>query len=119
MAIMVKLIKVPESMLRDVGSDAQDIMNKFFINTKEYIQSKLDRSEDHFFEIKSAKFIDARKNIELENRITYVEFKEKYIVAGMLETRTAFNFSQFTFFRDLSCLTDLSYNFGYNLFKKI
>lgn len=117
--IMVKLMKVPESMLRDLGSDTQEIMNKFFINTKEYIQSKLDRSEDNYFEVKCADLAYSSNEVNSNNRITYVEFKEKYVIAGMIETRTAYNFSQFTYFRDLSCLKDLYYSFGDNLFKKI
>ena len=102
--LMVKLMEIPKPLLREVGSDAQKLMNELFINTKEYVQSKLKNSEDFYFVIKSADLAYSSHEVNSNNRITYVEFKEKYILAGMLETRTAFNYSQFTFFRDLSCL---------------
>jgi len=103
---MVRLIKVPKSIFRHVGPtpDVQNLMNDFFINAKEYIQNKLNGSEDHYFEIKSADFAYSSNAINSDNRITYIEYQERYIIAGMLETRNAFNNLQFTFFRDLSCL---------------
>ncbi len=102
--LMVKLMKIPKSVLREMGSDVQELMDELFINTKEHVQSKLKNSEDFYFVIKSADLAYSSHEVNSNNRITYVEFKEKYILAGMLETRTAFNYSQFTFFRDLSCL---------------
>jgi len=103
---MVELIEVPGAIFRQVGptEECYKLMNDFFINTKEYIQSKLENSEDFYFVIKSADFAYSSHEVNSNNRITYVEFKEKYVLAGMLETRTAFNDLQFTFFRDLSCL---------------
>ena len=104
---MIKLTEIPKSFMGELGTDAHKYMGEFFINTKGYVQSRLKCSEDYYFEIKSSHFTNIRKDkekIELDNRITYVEFKEKYIIAGMIETRTAFNYSQFTFFRDLSWL---------------
>ena len=102
---MVELMKVPKAIYRQVGDakNVQNLMNDFFINTKEYIQNKLNIN-DMYFQIKCADFAYSSKIVNSDNRITYVEFKEKHIVAGMFETRTAFNDLQFTFFRDLSCL---------------
>jgi len=103
---MVKLMKVPKAIFRQVEPtpDVQNLMNDFFINTKEHIQNKLERSEDHYFEIKSADFAYSSNEVNSNNRITYLEYEERYIVAGMLETRNAFNNLRFTFFRDLTCL---------------
>ena len=103
---MVKLIKVPKAIFRQVSSaeDVNKLMDDFFINTKKYVQSRLENSLDFYFEIKAGNLAYSSDKVNSNNRITYVEFREKYIVAGMLETRTAFNDLQFTFFRDLSCL---------------
>ena len=45
---MVKLMKVPKSIFRRVenSSGIDELMNSFFINTKKYIQSKLNNDED-------------------------------------------------------------------------
>ena len=101
-------MKVPKTIFRQVNPtlDVKELMNNFFVNTKEYVQSKLKGSENHYFEIKSASFAYTSDKFLSDNRITYIEFKEKYVIAGMLETRTAFNNLQFTFFRDLSCLEE-------------
>ena len=60
-----------------------------------------------FFEVKSYALTGESHRINTNNRITYVEFREKYLVAGMLETMTAFDDLQFTFFRDLSFLEEI------------
>jgi hypothetical protein len=99
-------MKIPKAIFRQTDStqDVNELMNSFFVNTKEYVKSKLENSIDNYFEIKSASLAYGPNEINSDNRITYIEFKEKYILAGMLETRTSFNNMQFTFFRDLSCL---------------
>ena len=99
-------MKVPKAIFRQVNptQDVQELMDKFFINTKEYVQNKLEKNVNHLFEIKSAKLTYGPNKVNLDNRITYLEFNEKYIISGMFETRTPFNDLQFTFFRDLSCL---------------
>lgn len=101
---MVKLMEVPKAIFRQVGMEegVQELMNGFFVNAKEYIQSKLKESENHYFEIKSAQLIYQLGDIPME-RITYVQYK-KYVVASMLQTTDVLNDLQFTFFRDLSCL---------------
>jgi len=104
---MVKLMKVPKSIFRQTGDEkihVENLMEKFFVNTKKYVQSKLKGDEDHYFKIKSASFSYGSRQVNSDNIVTYVEFRERYIIAGMFETRTAFNDLQFTFFRDLSCL---------------
>ena len=109
---MVVLMKVPKAVLTEVRPtpEIQKLMDDFFLNAEDYIQTKLMECDDSLFEVKSADFAygsDSAHGLEKvnsDNRITYVEFKEKYIIAGMLETRTAFNNLEFTFFRDLSCL---------------
>jgi hypothetical protein len=103
---MVKLMKIPKAIFRQTDStqDINKLMNSFFVNTKEYVKSRLENSIDNYFEIKSANLSYNSNEINSDNRISYLEFKEKYILAGMLETRTTFNNLQFTFFRDLSCL---------------
>ncbi|MDP2672630.1 MAG: hypothetical protein Q8O84_02350 [Nanoarchaeota archaeon] len=104
---MVKLMKVPKAIYRQVSGagDVQNLMDYFFINTKKYVQIKLNVNDTHFY-IKSADFAYSSEKVNSNNRITYVEFKEKYILAGVMETRTRFNNLQFTFFRDLSCLEE-------------
>ena len=102
-------MKVPKTIFRRTDGEkihVENLMNDFFINTKKYVQSKLKLKNigEVYFEIKSADFAYSSEKINSNNRITYVEFKEKYVLAGMLETRTAFNDLQFTFFRDLSCV---------------
>ena len=82
-------------------------MDNFFVNTKEYIMENLGDKVDPFFRIKSYALTGESDRINTDNRITYVKFRERYVVAGMLETRTAFNDSQFTFFRDLSFLEEI------------
>ena len=103
---MVELMDVPKAIFRQVSptEDVNELMNDFFINVKEYVQSKLEESPEHYFKIKVGDLAYSSDKVNSNDRITYVEFREKYIVAGMLETRTAFNDLQFTFFRDLSCL---------------
>jgi hypothetical protein len=99
---MVRLMRVPKSIFRHVGDQwgVNKLMNNFFINVRDYLQDKLKDDKDFYFEIKS-------NNLEnSDNIITYLEYKEKWVVAGMLETRTAYNNKQFTFFRDLSCLEE-------------
>ena len=105
---MVNLMKLPKTSFRKVGEtrDINKVMNDFFFNTKEYIQKTLMEGDNNSFEVKSARLIyglgeDKEKS---DNRITYMEYKEKWVVAGMLETRTRLNDLEFTFFRDLSCL---------------
>lgn len=105
---MVNLMNLPKTAFRKVGEtgDINKIMDDFFLNTKKYIQKNLMEGDDSLFEVKSASLIYGleRDKIDSNNRITYVEYKEKWVVAGMLETRTRFNDLEFTFFRDLSCL---------------
>jgi hypothetical protein len=101
---MVELIKVPKAIFRQTGfgEGIDKLMNDFFINTKEYVQSKLKESEDCYFEIKSASLTYSLGDVPID-RIKYVLYK-KYVIAGMLETTDIFSDLQFTFFRDLSCL---------------
>ena len=75
---MVKLIKVPKAIFRRVenSSDVDELMNNFFINIKEYIQSKLNGDEDHYFKIKSASFSYGSRQVNSDNIVTYVEFRE-------------------------------------------
>ena len=105
---MVELIKVPKSIFMQVNPapDVYELMDNFFINAKEYVQSRLVDCRDSSFEIKSANLAYGPENVISNNRINYIEFREKYIIAGMLETRTRFNDVQFTFFRDLSFLRE-------------
>lgn len=105
-------MKVPKTVFTEVrpAPEIQKLMDDFFLNAKDYIQTKLMECDDGLFEVKSANLVydsdsaHGLKKVNSDNRITYVEFKEKYIIAGMFETRTAFNDLEFTFFRDLSCL---------------
>lgn len=98
-------MKLPKTSFRQVGraGNINKIMDDFFFNTREYIQKTLMEADNNFFEVKSASLI-YNLNVNSDNRITYLEYKEKWVVAGMLETRTRFNDLEFTFFRDLSCL---------------
>ena len=104
---MIKLMDVPKSIFMQVNpaTEVQELMGEFFRNTKDYILSKSKGVYNLDFEVKSASFNYSDKTYS-DDRITYVSFKEKYVVAGMLETRTAFNDLQFTFFRDLSFLNE-------------
>lgn len=107
---MGSLRNVPKAISRQTGEtkEIDKIMNDFFINTKQYIQSRLMERHDSFFEIKSAELVcgipETEEYVISNNRITYLEYKEKWVVAGMLQTRTGFNNLEFTFFRDLECL---------------
>lgn len=103
---MIELMEVPKAIFAQVGptSDVDKLMNAFFVNTRGYIEFKIKNALEFNFEIKSADFAYSSMGVNSNDRITYMAFKERYIVAGMLETRTAFNNLQFTFFRDLSCL---------------
>jgi len=115
---MVKLMDLPKSDCRITGDteDVYKLMNDFFINTKKYIESRLDRCPDFYFDIKSGEIVynsqeenldKAPQQVVSDDRITCLKFKEKYNVAGMLETRTECNNVQFTFFRNLDCLEDI------------
>ena len=100
-------MEVPKAIFMQVNpiEDVERLMNSFFINTKEYIKENLvEKDIGSYFKIKSYALTDDVNKINTNSRITYVEFKERYVVAGMLETRTALNDLQFTFFRDLSLL---------------
>ena len=108
---MVKLMKVPKTIFRQTEDEkihAENLMEKFFVNAKKYVESKLKlkKIDKVHFKIKCADLAYSSEKVNSDNRITYVEFKEKYVLAGMLETRTAFNDLQFTFLRDLSCLQE-------------
>lgn len=100
---MVKLMEVPKCIFRQEGpcKDVYKLMNKFFVNTKKYLEERVE--ENPLIEIKNA-FLNERIGAVTGDKISYVKYQEKYIVAGMLETKTALNDLQFTFFRDLSCL---------------
>ena len=101
-------MKVPKAIYRQVSGagEVTNLMDDFFVNTKKYVESKLKLKNvgEAYFKIKSASFSYGSRQVNSDNIVTYVEFRERYIIAGMFETRTAFNDLQFTFFRDLSCL---------------
>ena len=105
---MIKLMKIPKcaSLFLDAEylGKFQTKMEKFLVNTKNYIESVHDKSKPHTFEIKSGELIYSGTNSN--DSLTYLIYEEKYLVAGIIETRTPFNNLQFTFFRDLSCLEE-------------
>ena len=105
---MVKLMKVPKcaSIFLDAENSGkyQTKMEKFLVNTKNYLESIHNKSKPHAFEIKSGELIYS--GVNSNDRLTYLIYEEKYLVAGVIETRTPFNHLQFTFFRDLSCLEE-------------
>ncbi len=104
--LMVKLIKVPKcsSIFLDAkySGKFQKTIDKFLINTKDYIESIQNKSKPHTCEIKSGELIYS--GVNSNDRLTYLIYEEKYVVAGVIETRTPFNNLQYTFFRDLSGL---------------
>ncbi len=106
---MVKLMDIPKPFGRITGEsgNAHELMNNFFINTKEYIQSKLNDNDVNNFKIEGGYLVSSPSEVISDNIINYLTFREKYVVATMFETRTEFNYLQFTFFRDLSCLEEL------------
>ena len=105
----IKLMDIPKSDCRITGDteDVYGLMNDFFINAKEYIESKLTRDISDYFKIDAASLSYGPLDIISDNRINHLNFRDKYLIAAMLETRTEGNNVQFTFFRDLSCLEEL------------
>lgn len=86
---------------KDLG-EFQTKIDKFLVNTKNYIEGVHDKSMPHSFEINIGELLYS--GVNSNDRLTYLIYEEKYLVAGVIETRTPFNNAQFTFFRDLSCL---------------
>ncbi len=101
---MVELMKIPKSVSLITGEQGNitDLIDGFFINSKQYVEQVSDNANDFDFEIKSAE-VDYR-DIEGKDKLSYLIYKEKYIIAGVLETRTPYNNLHYTFFRDLSFL---------------
>jgi len=66
------------------------------------VQSVSKDIQDFYFEIKN--FQLSYNGIESNDELSYLVCKEKYRIAGVIESRTAFNNLQYTFFRDLSFL---------------
>jgi len=94
---MVQKLKTPERIriLLEYTGEVQPKIDDFFMETKNYLESKYGKSQ--CFEIRSDNFE------ELDNRLTYLIYNDK-IVAGVVERRTEFNNAEFSFFRDFSNL---------------
>jgi len=107
--VLVKLMNVPKCTSSLVDGDervkVRETIDGFFNNTKAYIESIHDKSRPHEFEIKSG---EIRDNVsgDSDDRLTYMLY-DRYVVAGVLETRTLFNNVMYTFFRNLSSLEEL------------
>jgi len=94
---MVQRLKTPEriKILLEYTGEVQPKIDSFFVETKNYLESKYGKNPQ--FEIRSENFERS------DNRLTYLIYKDK-IVAGVIERRTEFNNAEFSFFRDFSNL---------------
>ena len=103
----MELMEVPKCVSRNTGEQVAivETIDNFFTNTKEYIEEVLFNTMREDFEIKNPELTYNR--IESNDGLAYLLYKEKYIIAGVIETRTAFNNLHYTFFRDLSFLEKL------------
>ena len=101
----MKLSKIPEcaTVFLDSENTAEfaKTIDDFFVNTKEYLK-EVNKAKSFDFEIKVASL--KYGSIKSDDIITYLSYMGKYVVAGVIETRTEFNNLRYTFFRDLSCL---------------
>jgi hypothetical protein len=113
---MKKLNPVPKRIRCPIeqGGKIEEIIDKFFIETKEHIENKYGKSPA--FEIKSfwlanQCYFSTNKddNAMTDERVKYVLYQDR-IVAGVIERRTEFNHADYTFFRDLSKLEKFTKN---------
>ena len=107
---MVDLIDIPKTFSRITGEEegVDDIINDFFINSRKHIESKVKRESPIYFEIDSASLAYGSNHVNSNDRVTYLKLDDRYVVAGVIETRTAYNSIQYSFFRDLSCLEEFA-----------
>ena len=107
--VLVKLMSVPERIHSSVDGDERvkvgEIIDGFFNNTRAYIENIHDKSRPHEFEIKSGE-IKYNVSGDSDDRLSYMLYGGRYVVAGVLETRTLSNNVMYTFFRDLSFLEE-------------
>lgn len=102
---MVQELKTPERIriLLEHTGEVQPKIDDFFVETKNYLESKYGKSP--FFEIRSENFEKS------DNRLTYLIYNDN-IVAGVVERRTEFNNAEFSFFRDFSRLEKKFQNYN-------
>jgi hypothetical protein len=101
----VKLMDVPKCMLLPEGYQKKKlarIRRDFFSNTHQYIESVFGVGSHMDFKRKYAEFNFEDSNVT--NKLTSIVWRDEYIFAGCIETRTLNNDKQYTFFRDLSCI---------------
>lgn len=84
----------------------QPTIDAFFSATKETIEARLGKQEGPYFEIKSREMAN-EQGVITDDRITYLLYKDR-MVCGVFERRTQWNHVEYTFFRDLRCLDDLT-----------
>ena len=106
---LANLMDIPERTCSVVDADERvevvRTIDSFFKNTKECIESIHDKSRPHKFEIKSGE-IKYNVSKDSNDRLTYMLCDDRYVVVGVLETRTPINNVMYTFFRDLSFLEE-------------
>ncbi len=101
---MVELMKVPKEAIYTSDNQylAEQLMDEFFLNIKEYILRLYEDDHPSNLEIKSGEITYPRKIVK--DRLTYLVFNHEgeHIVASVLCTQTKVKNWNYTFFRDLS-----------------
>jgi len=96
---------IPNQIIVNIGNQhsVQKTIDDFFLETKEFIEENYDVLGLDF-EIKSGEI--AYQRLISNDRVTYLSYRDM-ILAGVLETRTEFNYVQYTFFRNIEGVEEM------------
>jgi len=98
---------IPNSIRVNTGEQQKvsKTIDGFFVETKEFIE-KTYKVQELEFEIRSGN-IAYNFTQMTDDRITYLSYRNM-IIAGVFETRTEFNYIQYTFFRNLEGFREIA-----------
>lgn len=98
---------IPKSLTLNTGEQhkVSKTIDDFFKETRDFCLESYDLHIPQFT-IVSRNLVNECMN-ETNDRITYLEYRG-LILAGVLETRTEFNFVRYTFFRDTEAYEQLA-----------
>ncbi len=108
---MARLKSIPKRIRCPIeeGGKVEEIIDNFFIETKEYLEKKYPKNayicEVNSFWFANENYFSTNKNdiVTTDEKIRYVLYADR-IVAGVIERRTEWNHAEYIFFRDLSGL---------------
>ncbi|MBU0929680.1 MAG: hypothetical protein KJ623_01255 [Nanoarchaeota archaeon] len=100
----MKPVPNPITLNTDYHGEISKIIDDFFIETKEFVEEYYEAPKWDVpkigWQIRSGEI--AYDTVQITNdRITYLTYRDMFILASVLETRTEFNYVHYTFFRDL------------------